>query len=149
MTSSCQILTFLWVFQVFLTDALILIKPPESPSWQFCARQIYLTVPGLCLFSHCIKCRSTQQATTISPTIFDFPDFSLTNVKLADFFSMWSHCRWLYYQPTRRVRAQWSKEGTGCFSYAIHQNEKANFLYTRLAPDLKISNLARARTGRI
>jgi len=88
--SSSNSLTFLWFFEVFLTEASTFTKPPEvyrqsyvyswvnicSPS---CACQLYLTVLGFCLFCDYRNCGSTSQ------TSHNFPDFSVTNVKFPDF----------------------------------------------------------------
>jgi len=56
-----------------------------SPS---CAYQLYLTVLGLYLF-----CDDHRQTTIFvsSPRLFNFPDFSLTNLKFPDFswFTWW------------------------------------------------------------
>jgi len=55
----------------------------SSPS---CARQLYLTVLGLCLLCNYINCGSTSQAN------HNFPDFSLTSAKFPDFSWFLSSC---------------------------------------------------------
>jgi len=98
-----------WLVQVFLTEALIFIKPPQVYRqtyvswilyhyWQsiLCMSTFTAGLLELCLFREYCNCSTTLQVNQ------NFPDFSMTNGKFPE-FSRFS--RWFATMPT--TSKQW------------------------------------------